>query len=92
MIFINPTIIKDTGDLAHITGRNRQAASGFLDDKVIDALPENFFGELGNSPDTEAPEVKTATDTDDTIQAVPVENAPGGSSNWATPPPRRASE
>ncbi|TNF49419.1 MAG: type II secretion system protein GspD [Deltaproteobacteria bacterium] len=92
LVFINPTIIKDTGDLARITGRNRQAASGFLDDKVIDALPENFFGELGNSPEPEAPGVKTATDTDDTIQTAPVESASGESSNWATPPPRRVSE
>ncbi|MDH4008725.1 MAG: type II secretion system secretin GspD, partial [Desulfuromonadales bacterium] len=92
LVFINPTIIKDTGDLARITGRNRQAASGFLDDKVIDALPENFFGELGKPTETEAQPVNTSTGTDDTIQAEPAENTPDGSSNWATPPPRRASE
>ena len=47
LIFINPTIIKDAGDLDRITGRNRQAASSFLTDEMIEALPENFFGELG---------------------------------------------
>jgi hypothetical protein len=30
-----------------VTGRNRTAAKGFLTDKVINAVPENFFGELG---------------------------------------------
>ncbi|PLX90347.1 MAG: type II secretion system protein GspD [Desulfuromonas sp.] len=46
LIFINPTIVKDRSDLARVTGRNRQAASNFLTDQVIDALPENFFGDL----------------------------------------------
>jgi general secretion pathway protein D len=92
LVFINPTIIKDTGDLARITGRNRQAASGFLDDKVIDALPQNFFGELGKPAEAEVQPVNTATVSDDTIQAAPTESTSGGSSNWATPPPRRSSE
>ncbi len=54
LVFINPTIIRDTGDLDRITGRNRKAASSFLTEDVIDALPENFFGELGGAPKTEA--------------------------------------
>jgi general secretion pathway protein D len=47
LIFINPTIIKSPEDLERVTGRNRTAAKGFLTDKVINAVPENFFGELG---------------------------------------------
>jgi general secretion pathway protein D len=48
LIFINPTIIKDRDDLMRVTGRNQKAASNFLTDDVIEALPENFFGELGS--------------------------------------------
>jgi general secretion pathway protein D len=47
LIFINPTIIKSPEDLERVTGRNRTAAKGFLTEKVINAVPENFFGELG---------------------------------------------
>ena len=46
LIFINPTIINGPEDLERVTGRNRTAAKGFLTDKVIDAVPVNFFGEL----------------------------------------------
>jgi general secretion pathway protein D len=47
LIFINPTIIKNAEDLERVTGRNRTAAKGFLTEKVINAVPENFFGEMG---------------------------------------------
>ena len=46
LVFINPTIINDADDLERVTGRNRKAARGFLTDKVINAVPENFFGEI----------------------------------------------
>jgi general secretion pathway protein D len=55
LIFINPTIIKDAGDLETVTGRNRKAAAGFLTDRVRGALPENFFGTLGG-PNTVLPQ------------------------------------
>jgi len=45
LVFINPTIIKSPNDLDTVTSRNQKAASGFLTDKVRNALPENFFGE-----------------------------------------------
>jgi general secretion pathway protein D len=91
LIFINPTIIKDAGDLDRITGRNRRAASGFLTEDVIDALPENFFGELGKKPGPETP-VTNMAEGANTTQSVPSDKASDESSNWATPPPQRASE
>jgi len=45
LVFINPTIIKNSNDLDTVTSRNQKAASGFLTDKVRNALPENFFGD-----------------------------------------------
>lgn len=48
LVFINPTIIKSSDDLARVTGRNRQTADGFMTGKVIDALPENFFVDPGS--------------------------------------------
>jgi general secretion pathway protein D len=60
LIFINPTIIKDAEDLERVTGRNRTAAKGFLTDKVINAVPENFFGELDSEGNTALPEKQTA--------------------------------
>jgi general secretion pathway protein D len=59
LIFINPTIIKDAEDLERVTGRNRTAAKGFLTDKVINAVPENFFGELDSEGNTALPEMNT---------------------------------
>lgn len=53
LIFINPTIIKDRDDLMRVTGRNQKAAGGFLTEDVIEALPENFFGELSSPIITE---------------------------------------
>jgi len=91
LIFINPTIIKDTGDLDRITRRNRRAASGFLTEEVIDALPENFFGELGKKSDPETP-VTNMPEGANITQPVPSDKTSDESSNWATPPPRRASE
>ncbi|MDG5466894.1 type II secretion system secretin GspD [Deltaproteobacteria bacterium IMCC39524] len=72
LIFINPTIIKDAEDLERVTGRNRTAAKGFLTEKVINAVPENFFGEIdkeGNTTlptgqPTESPETKGASQAD----------------------------
>ncbi|MDH3960738.1 MAG: type II secretion system secretin GspD, partial [Desulfuromonadales bacterium] len=52
LIFINPTIIKDAEDLERVTGRNRTAARGFLTEKVINAVPENFFGEMDKEGNT----------------------------------------
>ena len=78
LIFINPTIIKDAEDLERVTGRNRTAAQGFLTDKVINAVPENFFGELGGgksalpdgqtteSLDTQGASQAEASSTDET--------------------------
>lgn len=45
LVFINPTIIKSPDDLDKVTSRNQKAASGFMTDKVRNALPENFFAE-----------------------------------------------
>jgi general secretion pathway protein D len=47
LIFINPTIIKGPGDLDRVTGRNSRAATDSLTDKVLGALPENFFNGTG---------------------------------------------
>ncbi len=47
LIFINPTIIKGPEDMDKVTGRNRKAAASMITDKVMNALPVNFFGELG---------------------------------------------
>jgi len=68
LIFINPTIIKDAEDLEQVTGRNRTAARGFLTDKVINAVPENFFGELGTEKTT-LPEDQTAVEPTDAPDA-----------------------
>ena len=92
LIFINPTIIKDAGDLARITGRNRQAASGFLTEKMVESLPENFFGEMGGAskiqgalePGTEA--LNAAEET-----TIPY-NTPAERDLWVTPAPRRSSD
>ena len=59
LIFINPTIIKDAEDLERVTGRNRTAAKGFLTEKVINAVPENFFGEINKEGNTTLPEGQT---------------------------------
>ena len=59
LIFINPTIIKDAEDLERVTGRNRTAAKGFLTEKVINAVPENFFGEMDKEGNTTLPEGQT---------------------------------
>jgi len=45
LVFINPTIIRSSDDLDTVTSRNQKAASGFLTEKVRNALPENFFGD-----------------------------------------------
>ncbi len=64
LIFINPTIIKDAEDLERVTGRNRTAAKGFLTDKVINAVPENFFGEMDNEGNTALPDQQTTEGLD----------------------------
>jgi general secretion pathway protein D len=61
LIFISPTIIEDAEDLERVTNRNRTAAKGFLTDKVINAVPENFFGELG-ARNTDLPEGQTTVE------------------------------
>lgn len=65
LIFINPTIIKDAEDLERVTGRNRMAAKGFLTDKVINAVPENFFGERDRAGSTALPDLKTTESLDE---------------------------
>lgn len=45
LVFINPTIIKNSKDLDLVTDRNRKAAGDSLTGKVNEALPDNFFGE-----------------------------------------------
>ncbi|MCX5877389.1 MAG: type II secretion system secretin GspD [Deltaproteobacteria bacterium] len=47
LVFINPTIIKNSNDLDQVTGRNHKAASDSLTDKVRSALPDNFFDGIG---------------------------------------------
>jgi general secretion pathway protein D len=64
LIFINPTIIKSAEDLERVTGRNRKAASGFVTDRTRDALPENFFGNLGGK-DTSLPDDNPAAGMND---------------------------
>jgi type II secretory pathway component GspD/PulD (secretin) len=54
LIFINPTIIKSPEDLAQVTSRNRKTAGGLLTDKVLDALPEHFFGGAEMTDETES--------------------------------------
>ncbi len=78
LVFINPTIIKSPEDLDRVTGRNRRAAKNFLTDKVINAVPENFFAELGSeksalpngqtkeSLDTQGASQAKSSSTDDT--------------------------
>jgi general secretion pathway protein D len=60
LVFINPTIIKDSEDLARVTGRNRKAASEFLDIRTLKALPENFFGGQDAQPLMTEPAVDDA--------------------------------
>ncbi len=94
LIFINPTIVKDSGDLARITGRNRQAASGFLTNDMVESLPENFFGELGGTPKPQEP-VEPGLETygvDQEATTPGEENSPAGSDQWVTPTPRRSSD
>ena len=43
LVFINPTIIRNSEDLARVTGRNRNVAGGLMNDKTRAAMPENFF-------------------------------------------------
>jgi general secretion pathway protein D len=78
LIFINPTIIKDAEDLERVTGRNRTAAKGFLTDKVINAVPENFFGELGTE-ETALPENQTALEPPDAPDAPDAPDVPDAS-------------
>lgn len=49
LVFINPTIIKNSKDLDLVTDRNRKAAGDSLTGKVNEALPDNFFGETGRN-------------------------------------------
>jgi general secretion pathway protein D len=92
LIFINPTIIKDAGDLARITGRNRQAASGFLTDDMIESLPENFFGELGGSTNIQELAEPGTEPTNIGEETTPSDNTPADSKQWVTPAPRRSSD
>lgn len=57
LVFINPTIIKNPGDLDRVTGRNRQAAGGMMGDRVRSALPEDYFDgeEIGEDALAPAP-------------------------------------
>ncbi len=64
LVFINPTIINDSADLDRVTGRNRKAAKGFLTDKVINAVPENFFGEMSGAS-ASSPESQTTENIGD---------------------------
>jgi general secretion pathway protein D len=92
LIFINPTIVKDSGDLARITGRNRQAASGFLTSEMVESLPDNFFGELGGGANTQEPtEPGTETPNIDEEATAP-DNKSAKRDQWVTPTPRRSSE
>jgi general secretion pathway protein D len=66
LVFINPTIIKNSKDLDLVTDRNRKAAGASLTGKVNEALPDNFFGEKGrgNSGSTEgAAEAKSTAES-----------------------------
>ncbi len=92
LIFINPRIIKDSSDLEQITGRNRKAASGFLSEDVIDALPENFFGELGDR-DPEATPDRPATIEPEPEESATPQPSPSMQENpWVAPPQSRASD
>jgi general secretion pathway protein D len=82
LIFINPTIIKSPEDLARVTGRNRTAAKGFLTDKVIDAVPVNFFGELDRER-LDTLKEESGSETND----VPAGESQSGSSS-VTPAPQ----
>ena len=84
LIFINPTIIKDADDLEQVTGRNRTAARGFLTDKVINAVPENFFGELG-AGNTALPEDQTAVEPADAPDATQSDTSAAGAPQNETP-------
>ena len=55
LVFINPTIIKNPGDLDRVTGRNRQAAGGLMTDRVRSALPEDYFGSEEADEEAAAP-------------------------------------
>jgi len=94
LIFINPTIVKNSGDLEQITGRNRQAASGFLTSEMVESLPENFFGKLGGTPEAQDPaEAGLKTYEIDSETTTPAdENSSAGSDQWVTPAPRRNSD
>ena len=94
LIFINPTIIKDAGDLDQITGRNRQAASGFLTKEMVDSLPENFFGELGGIPEAQEPEEPDLETygIDKEATTPGEESLSTGNEQWVTPAPRRNSD
>jgi general secretion pathway protein D len=94
LIFINPTIVKDAGDLDRITGRNRQAASGFLTNEMVESLPENFFGELGGAPKPQEP-VEPGLETygaDSEATTSAEENSSTDNDQWVTPTPRRSSD
>ena len=92
LIFINPTIIKDAGDLARITGRNRQAASGFLTEKMVESLPENFFGEMGGASKIQGP-LEPGTEALNTAEETTIPyNTPAERDLWVTPAPRRSSD
>jgi general secretion pathway protein D len=94
LIFINPTIIEDAEDLERVTGRNRTAAKGFLTDKVIDAVPENFFGELGEEnsalpEDEAAPQANEPLPPDSSHSETPAGKASKEGSTWVTELPQR---
>ena len=105
LIFINPTIIKDASDLDRITGRNRQAASSFLTDEMIEALPENFFGELGGGSLEEPADPATQEPNNAEQTMAPNSDAPNSAERaatsdstsnkrdqWGSPVPRQSSE
>lgn len=52
LVFINPTIIKNSGDLSRVTDRNRTSAKALLSEKVIEALPQEYFGEQPDDQST----------------------------------------
>ncbi|MBW2503351.1 MAG: hypothetical protein JRE16_02150 [Deltaproteobacteria bacterium] len=76
LIFINPTIIKTPEDLERVTGRNRTAAKGFLTEKVRNAVPENFFGDLGEQASDIAtdPSSQPIEDTQENDLVTPAKN------------------
>lgn len=82
LVFINPTIIRGPEDLARVTSRNRQVASRLMDDKTLNAVPENFF----ESP-APGSALQPALDPAPTGSATPQPQAAALPPTVAAPPP-----